>query len=142
MPKLFRAVLIDPTQQTIATVDIDGSLASIKRQVGTDLVDHFRLASFEDGPEEDSFDDGWVDDTGLSRGEPIAAFLLGWRPDPVGGRCLLVGATLEGETCDARFPLDELRSHVTWLGRIRPEVTWDRNGRVERAIVTYARLQS
>jgi hypothetical protein len=140
--KLYRAILIDPEQQQISVEEIDGSLQSIHALVGTDALDSFRIAEFGN----DSWDYGWVDDTGLQRGEPIHAFLFGISTDPIAGRCLLVGISKETrDICDASFDIGVLRGEVTWLGRIKPEVHWDKTtdahgNSVDRAIVMYEKL--
>lgn len=137
MAKTFRAVLIDPVLQSVAVTEIDGSLASIAAAVGTDNLDHFRIADFEN-----SWDYGWVDDTGLLRQQPIHAFLLAIRRDPLAGRCLLVGVDKGSkDNCDAKFDVQILRAEITWLGLIKPEVTSDKTEAGGRTIVTYERVK-
>jgi hypothetical protein len=84
----------------------------------------------------------WADDLGLMAAKPIHAFLLSNSKDPVAGKCLLVGSDDRGETADAQMPLAFLREHVTWLGLILPEVTWDYHETGQRAIVTYSRVKA
>lgn len=140
MPKLFRVLVIDPSQCSITATQSDCSAVSIHALVhAPGALGHFRIADHET-----SWDYGWCDDTALARGEPVPAFLFSTSKDPIGGRCILAGMTKEGgETCDAKFPIDVLRDAVTWLGMIRPEVTWDsgKDG-VTRSIVTYEKAKS
>ena len=136
---LYRAIVIDPEKKFIDVIVTDGSLSHMKAMIGAASLDSFRVADFED----ESWDYGWVNDTGLADGKPIHAFLFSSRKDPVAGRCLLLGVDKETrDTTDAKFPLDVLRANITWLGLILPEVTWDENDGVIHAIVTYARVRS
>lgn len=138
MIKKFRAVLIDPERCTIEVHHLSGTHEETSELLGCCSLDHFRIADHED-----SWDYAWVDDQGLQRGDPIAAFLVHGNRDPVAGRCLLIGVSKKtGATVDAEFPLDTLHQVITWLGKIRPEVTWDRVGNVERAIVTYSKVKA
>lgn len=139
--KLLRALLIDPERRAIEVFvirDDTALLGELHRRIGADTLDSFVIADHET-----SFDQGWVDDDGLKRGEPIHAFLFEGNRHPFAGRCVLTGVEKDGgEACDARFPLEPLRGLVTWLGVIKPEVVWDKVGNVERAIVTYARVKA
>lgn len=138
MTKLFRAVLIDPEQCSVASIQTNASLQSLCELMGTIWIDSFRLAEHSSG-----FDYAWVDDLGLARGKPVHAFLLDIRRDPVAGRCVIVGVDHKTkETTDATLPVDFLREHIQWLGQIMPEVTWDQTDTGSRAIVTYARVKT
>ena len=137
MSKTFRVILIDPALCRITVLDSSATLAAIHALIGAESLDHFTIAAFEGH----GFDVGWVDDHGLDAGQPVYAFLLPIAKDPIGGRCVIVGADRHGETCSARFPLDMLRRDVEWLGLILPEVTWDHTDEGSRAIVTYSRVK-
>ena len=135
--KIFRVVVIDPSAQTVEEAQWDGSLNDLHTLVGAPVLDNFRLADHEG-----SWDYGWCDDGGLSRGQPIHAFLFSIRKDPIAGRCLIIGVNKDTrDNCDAKFPLRVLRESIRWLGLIRPEVTWDKTETGSRAIVTYARVK-
>jgi hypothetical protein len=112
-------------------------LTELHELIGADTLDSFGLAAFDGGHK----DFGWVDDDGLSSGEPVHAFLLPTAKDPIGGKCLILGANHLGETASCRIPIEILRQDVTWLGLIKPEVTWDHTERGDRAIVTYSRVK-
>lgn len=140
MTKTFRAVLIDPERCTIEVHKVSGTMAAADthRLLDCDSLDHFRIADHDS-----TWDYAWVDDTGLSRGQPIDAFLFSTRVDPIAGRCLLIGVDKNtGETTDAKFPVETLRAVIEWLGKIVPEVTWDHTDTGSRAIVTYARVKA
>ena len=137
MTKTYRAIMIDPQARSVSELEISGKLDEMHKLVGADTLESFGLALFEDTGQRDF---GWVDDGGLTRGEPILAFLLPLAKDPIGGRCLIIGADRRGETCSCRIPIAILRQDVTWLGLILPEVTWDHSERGMRAIVTYSRV--
>jgi hypothetical protein len=136
--RTFRAVLIDPERCTVEVHSISGTHEATAELLRCGSLDHFRIADHKD-----SWDYGWVDDRGLARGLPIAAFKFAGNRDPVAGRCLVIGVNKKtGETVDAEFPLDVLRDVVEWLGTIRPEVTWDKHDNIERAIITYSRVKA
>jgi hypothetical protein len=137
MSKTYRVILIDPEARRISELESDCSLDSIHKLIEAPGLDSFGLAIFPDSGR----DMGWVDDVGLSGGEPVHAFLLPTSKDPIAGRCLIIGANYMGETCGARLPLELLRQDVTWLGQILPEVTWDHTDEGSRAIVTYSRVK-
>lgn len=139
MPKSFRVLIIDPAECSITAMHSECSSENLRALVAAPAgLDVFKIADHVS-----SWDYGWCDDLALARGKPVPAFLLSLRKDPIGGRCVLIGATKEGgKTCDAKFPIDVLSRAVTWLGMILPEVTWDKHDGVERAIVTYARIKA
>lgn len=137
MNKTYRAILIDPVERNIRELEIEVTLDTVHELVGASVLGHFKLALFENR----HVDMGWVDDGGLSRGEPVHAFLLPTAKDPVAGKCLIIGADERGETCDCKMPLAILRQDVSWLGLILPELTWDETESVSRAIVTYSRVK-
>jgi hypothetical protein len=136
MSKTYRVILIDPGARNIRELESDCSLDSIHKLVDAETLDHFRLAMFENR----HVDTGWVDDGGLTRGKPVHAFLLPTAKDPIAGKCLIIGADERGETSSAQFPTAVLRQDVTWLGLIKPEVTWDHTAKGSHAIVTYSRV--
>ncbi|MBR0753536.1 hypothetical protein JQ604_15210 [Bradyrhizobium jicamae] len=131
-------ILIDPAARHITEIESTATLAAMHELIGADTLCHFGLARWDDNGQIDS---GWMDDGGLSRGEPIHAFLLPRAKDPFAGRCVIVGADRHGETTSCRIPLAVLRSDVSWLGLIKPEVTWDHTEHGSRAIVTYSRVK-
>jgi hypothetical protein len=138
MSKTYRVILIDPGAQVISELEWNGSLDALHGLIdNAETLGHFKLSMFDDG----HIDVGWVDDTGLSRGTPINAFLLPIGKDPVAGKCVIVGADERGETDSCRIPIELLRQDVSWLGPILPEVTWDHTERGSRAIVTYSRVK-
>jgi hypothetical protein len=134
--KTFRAILIDPEARRISELEIDAKLPTMHELIGAETLDHFRLALFENR----HIDMGWIDDGGLSREQPIHAFLLPTAKDPIAGKCLIIGADERGETSGCQMPVAILRQDVTWLGLIRPEVTWDHTALGSRVIVTYSRV--
>lgn len=134
---LYRAILIDPEHRDIKAIETNAKLSDIKALIGTEDISDFRIADHEE-----SWDYGWVDDLGLTRNQPVHAFLFSIRKDPIAGKCLLLGVDKETrDTVDARFQLDVLRDSITWLGLIMPEVTWDHTEHGSRAIVTYSRMR-
>ena len=136
--KRYRSIIIDPEKRIVEVVPTTASLEEIHTLVNAKTLDHFRIAEFDK-----TFDYGWVDDGGLSRGEPIYAFLFSIRKDPIAGRCLLLGVDKdERGTVDAGFNIDILKESIEWLGLIKPEVTWDHQENSDVAIVTYSRVKT
>lgn len=135
--KTYRAILIDPAKCRIETIVSAGTHEAIRELIGAEALDHFRIADHGS-----SWDYGWVDDDGLLRGQPVHAFKFAIQPDPIAGRCVLIGVDKEGgDSTDAKFQIDFLRANIEWLGLILPEVTWDKTEQGSRAIVTYSRVQ-
>jgi len=134
---MLRAVLINPEMRTITEAQTRGRLDDIHALVqDKDGLDSFRLAEYET-----SWDYGWADDMGLANGAPIHAFKFDIRPDPIAGRCLIIGLDEQSrDECDALVSVDFLRKHITWLGLIKPEVTWVEEANGARAVVTYERV--
>jgi hypothetical protein len=138
--KIYRAILIDPRLRIVRPVEYDGSSDATHELVAADDgIDCFALRDHRE-----TYDYGWCDDEGLTRGKPIEAFLFSNRPDPIGGLCLITGVQKEtGSTCDAKFSLDILRREIIWLGMILPEVTWDEpSPGHHKAIITYSRVRA
>jgi hypothetical protein len=135
--KTYRVILIDPVTEQITELQSDCSLDSVHALVEAEVLTHFGLAAFEDGHR----DFGWMDDLGLSRGEPIHAFLLPTSKDPFAGKCLILGTDERGEYADAGIPLQILLRDIKWLGLIRPEVFWEDTDTGSRAITTYSRVK-
>lgn len=135
--KLFRAVLIDPELRIVTDIETTGTPTAMRELIHAGGLDHFRIADHDS-----SWDYGWVDEHGLSRGAPAHAFKFSVRKDPIAGRCILIGVDKNtGDTIDAKFNREILRAEIEWLGLIRPEVTWDHAEDGSTAIVTYARVQ-
>jgi hypothetical protein len=140
MAKTYRAILIDPEMHSIRELEIAGTVPELHELIGAETLGTFRLAAFD---EDGHVDIGWIDDVGLTRGEPVYAFLFPRAKDPIAGRCLIIGADRFGETAPCRIPVELLRQDVSWLDRIKPEVVWDepKEGH-RRSIVTYSRVKS
>jgi len=133
----FRMILIDPEKQTITEHQVSPAIKDMGAMIGTMDVDTVRIAMHKG-----SFDYLLVDDTGLKRGEPIHAFQLLGRPDPLAGKALIYGCErYTGETCDAKLPLSTLEGLVHWLGLIVPKVEWTKKGHVDTAYVTWSKVQ-
>lgn len=132
--KTYRMILIDPKTRTVTEHQVNTAYKVMAEMIGSPpAIDTFRIADFPD-----TWDYGYVDDSGLQRGEPIHAFQFIGRPDPVAGACLLYGCEKgTGETCDAKFDLHTLEQLIQWLGVITPQVTWEKDGNVDRAKVTW-----
>lgn len=132
----MRAYLIDPELQRVSTVELDGKndserLDHMRRLIGCGSMDHMMIS--------DEHDEVWLDDRGLSRGQPVYAFRLRIIKDPCAGKGIVIGANDEGVTRAPYFPLDLLVREIVWLGVIVPQVDWVEDGNTVRAVVTYSR---
>jgi hypothetical protein len=131
-----KAYLNDPearTMREIVFVDERKALDEMYRLIGADTLDHQIIS--------DEHDSIWLDGDGLRRGEPIYAFKLPIQREPYAGKALVIGADDYGQTRAPFIPIEMLRRDVEWLGRIMPEVVWEKTAFGERAIVTYARVK-
>jgi hypothetical protein len=137
MAKLYRVVLIDPDMRSLKVLRCGGTPSELRQLVGANDLDHMRVAEHSA-----TCDYGWVDGQALLRQKPVNAFKFhGWK-DPIAGKCALIGADKRtGETVDAVMDYILLCGFVLWLGRILPEVTWDKTPAGVQAIVTYSRVK-
>lgn len=126
MTKSYSAILIDPAKQTVERITVaDPLVTNIRGLIGCSSMDSFRIA---DHPE--SFDQGWVNDTGLSAGAPVHAFRFDNRRDPLAGNCVIIGCDRAGEATDALMTTAFVSQHVEWLGLILPKVRVITDGNV------------
>jgi hypothetical protein len=108
-------------------------LEEMHQLIGADTLDHQTIS--------DEHDSIWLDDGGLSRGKPIYAFKLPIQRDPYAGNAVVIGADHYGCTRPPFIPIELLRRDVEWLGKIIPEVVWERIPNRDHAIVTYQRAK-
>jgi hypothetical protein len=128
--KTFRVILIDPYLRSITEHQVAGS--DMKLLVPAQSHHMFRIADYGQ-----SMDYGVVDGAALTREKPIHAFEFRGFPAPIGGRCLVYGASkLDGKTCDAMFSVEVLRTCVCWVGRILPRIKQTN----KRAVVIWRRI--
>lgn len=135
----LRTILIDPELRQIKEVIIDRPFLEAAEELmkcdgfdlSTKIADHGA-----------SWDYLCVDDTGLSRGEPVYAFKFSIRQDPIAGKCMIFGVDKETrDTIDAKFNIRQLGAVIDWLDLIKPEVTWVRDGDHHTGVVTYKRVK-
>jgi hypothetical protein len=132
----MRAYLIDPWLQRVSVVDLLGKNDSeradhMRKLIGCDGLDHMTIS--------DEHDTIWLDDRGLTRGQPVYAFRFRIIKDPCAGKGIIVGADDEGRTRAPYFPLDLLTREIIWLGLIVPQVDWIEDGNTLRAVITFSR---
>jgi hypothetical protein len=132
----MKAILIDPFAREVREIEIaatnDRALTiEMHRLIGADTLDHQMISNDHDSV--------WLDDAGLKRGEAVYAFKLPIQRDPYAGTAVIIGADQIGRTRAPLIPVEVLRRDIEWLGRIVPEVIWEKTERGSRAIVTYAR---
>ena len=132
----MKAYLIDPEARTITAIDLpdDGMLDAMRRIIGPPSggMDHQLIS--------DELDTIWLDEYGLTRGEPIHAFKLPIARHPYAGRAIITGADRStGRTRAPYIPLWMLRRDVEWLGVIVPTTEWVEEAGGLRCVVTYSR---
>jgi hypothetical protein len=135
---VVRAILIDPERRSVTAITLDGKdramLDEMAKIIGCDEgMDHVAISDMRDTL--------WVDGFGLRRAQPIYAFRLRIRHDPLAGKAIVIGADAHGKTQAPYFPIDVLRQEIVWLGLIRPQVDWIEDGNHLRAVVTYSRVK-
>lgn len=142
MSKLFRAILIDPERQTVTNIETSGAPSEMRHLISCRGMDNWRLCDHKTG-----WDYAWVDEDGLKAGKPIHAFKFSNSPNPVAGRCIIIGVDKEtGADADIKMSRDFARRNIDWLGLILPEVAWDETeleggGTWTRSIVTYSKVK-
>ena len=112
----MRAILIDPAKQTVTEVDYDGDYQSIYK-----LTDCTTFAVPYALENEDAL---YVDDEGLLNG-PVNFFTIGGYPEPLAGKCLILGTDEDGKSVAAKSDIDDLDiafvipiqfpDHMEWL---------------------------
>lgn len=107
----MRAILIDPFERTITEVDYNGDFHQIY-----DLID---AQTFDAARVNDVGDAIFVDDEGLISGKRQEFFGFRGYPQPLAGKGLLLGCTLEnGESADTTYTIEEAHEHVVWLSLV------------------------
>ena len=133
----MKAILIDPERRTIEPIELpdnDSAInAAMRRIIGCTGLDY--------GVIDDMRDTIWVDEFGLTRGQPVYAFKL-LRREPYAGKAVIIGADDTGATCAPYIPIGVLRNDVEWLDAIVPAVDWIEEEHGVRAVVTYRRPKS
>jgi hypothetical protein len=131
----MKAYLIDPEARIVKAIELPdlGMLDAMARTIGTlsGGMDHQTIS--------DKYDTIWLDEFGLTRGEPVHAFKLPIQSDPYAGKAIIIGADDEGRTQPPFIPLAMLVRDVEWLGVIVPTVEWLEEANGMRAVVTYER---
>lgn len=103
----MRAILIDPTTQTIVEVDYDNS--SYKNIYK--LIDAEPFTTLDIKPNESIY----LDDEGLLRDPPKPLFAWADYRQPLAGKGLILGFDDEGETVATKVTLAYVKSMVRWL---------------------------
>ena len=103
-----QAYLIDPFEQQINKVNLDGSLDTIYRHMQCRVFDAVRLKTGEVI---------YVDDEGLLMEPTQQAFfaLPKWSPAVLAGRALWIGTDSEGGDTDPTTNIDIVRSLIVWI---------------------------
>ena len=112
----MRAILIDPAKQTVTEVDYDGDYQSIYK-----LTDCTTFAVPYVLENEDAL---YVDDEGLLNG-PVNFFTIWGYPEPLAGKCLILGTDEDGKSVAAKSMIEDLDvrfvipiqfpDHMEWL---------------------------
>lgn len=107
----MRAILIDPFERTITEVDYNGDFHQIYNLIDAQTFDAARVNDVGDAI--------FVDDEGLISGKVQAFFGFRGYPQPLAGKGLLLGCTLEnGESADTTYTIEEAHEHVVWLSLV------------------------
>lgn len=93
----MKAILIDPHDETVSTVQYDGNYQSIYKLIGCDTFDVVSL---------DDTNSLYIDDEGLFRPDQKFFWAKGW-PHPLAGKALILGTTEDGDSAET-----DLSSHT------------------------------
>ena len=112
-----KAILIDPTNQTITEVEWNGDFHHIYNLIDCDTYDVARINAEGDGI--------FVDDEGLFK-EQQAFFWHSDYPQPLAGKGLILGCDEEGESVVPHTTLEEVTNKVRFVLpiRVNGELTW------------------
>ena len=101
---MMLAILIDPFTETIEVVDYSGDWKDISALIGCSLFTTIDLG--------DS-DTLYVDDEGLYVKNQRFFNLKGY-PQPLAGRGLVLGYTLDGDSTDSSLTVSQVQDMVSW----------------------------
>ena len=101
---MMLAILIDPFTETIEMVDYSGDWEDISELIGCSLFTTIDLG--------DS-DTLYVDDEGLYVKNQRFFNLKGY-PQPLAGRGLVLGYTLDGDSTDSSLTVSQVQDMVSW----------------------------
>jgi hypothetical protein len=102
----MRAILIDPTTQTVKAFDFTGDYTAIQKAIDVDCFTCIR-------PFETNDDTLFLDDEGLFKDNP-AYFQLDSYPQPLSGKGLILGSNGE-DNGDCVTTVDEVIAQLTWV---------------------------
>jgi hypothetical protein len=111
-PMIISAILIDPTRQTIESIELDNSLAGFYDTLHCETIASYgRLANG---------DVATGDDEALLAG-PTPLFWFGRYPLPLGGRVVITHVDAEGESINPRSSVDSIKSVVRFIPEAQTE---------------------
>lgn len=114
----MKAIYIDSVNQTVEPVEVDGSLQNYYRLIRGDIIEAVYPRVLAAG------DVLYVDEEGLFNAHP-GAFKIGDYQQALHGSGVIVGTGEEGDSVDAKTPLDSVRASVQF-GRLRRAVRLDK----------------
>ena len=114
----MRAILINPMQESIRHISYDGDYKSIYRIIQCTTFE--ALSPFDNG------DTLWIDEEGLLKESNFAFKIKAddekkfpWQT--VLGSALILGTDAEGESIECKSKLDDIKSRVTFQGKVAIE---------------------
>jgi hypothetical protein len=117
----MRAILIDPEKQSVTEIQLEtGDFREINKAIG---CRSFTSGAFLSGSIEEGFDSVDVSDDDMEdRDDPRFWFQVDADRNPpssypIAGRGLAVGTDKEGDTCDVRISINELRARIAFTQR-------------------------
>lgn len=114
----MRAFLIDPTNQTIQTVDYNGDYRQIYEHIGAETFDAARFNAKGDA--------AFIDDEGLLKQPEFFFSIQGYGDLPFGhplaGKGLVLGVDAEGESVSPSVDVDWLWENVHFYRAVGPGV--------------------
>ena len=112
----MKAILINPEERIIRHVSYDGDYKSIYRLI--------RCTTFEAVYPFDNGDTLWIDEEGLLKESNFAFKIRADNPkfnQTIMGMGLILGTDAEGESIECKSKLDDIKSRITFQGKVAIE---------------------
>lgn len=118
--QMKKAIKIDVALQQVYEVEIQNGLQAIYDSIGNNCEIFERAGCIPNDNPQSLGDDLYVDEEGYIRGENhiVGGFQLNlpnWSSEVLANNGLIIGANLEGESCDCEIDVDFIRKNVKFF---------------------------
>jgi len=113
----IKGIKIDVVKKEIYLVEVEQGLQGMHAQLDCEYVEMVRV---------DHNEALWIDEEGLLKDAPIGAFKITIHPQVMSGHGLILGLTFDGDNCDTKLSVEQVKAMVTFVGVDRvPEPRMD-----------------